>query len=240
MSTPYNPASGADPPGEQPPWGGHTSGNYPQQDQPGYPAQPGYQPGGYGPPGYTPPGAQQGYQQGNYPQQQSGYGYSHGSDRGGYGRRRETVGIIGLIGAVIGAVLLILGFTALDWYNAQGDKLKVSDIHKSLNGTGAPAFPKAYFGWLGWVLLALVVVAAVLASLPIGSGALAFRIIAPIVGVAGIVITLLALNNFWDKVKEVNGGGDFGTFKHSAIGLYLTLAGFVVAGLAGVFGPRRA
>lgn len=47
------------------------------------------------------------------------------------------------------------------------------------------------------------------------------------------------MNSYWSKAKDL-GATDVRIFKHSAIGLYLTLAGFLVAGVAAVFGPRRA
>ena len=237
MSGPYNPQPGSQP-GEQPPWSGYSGGgSYPQPGQPGYGGHEGYQQGGYQsyPPQSYPP-------QGGYPQA----GYQHaGYQQGGYSypqqawgtRRRETIGVIGLIGAVAGATLLIVSFAALAWYRIVGHDITFSDFHRSLNQPGAPGFPKAYFGWLGWVLLALVVISAVLASLPIGSAALTFRIVAPATGVIGIVVTLLALNSYWDKAA--NTFGDVGVFKHSAVGLYFALIGFLIAGVAGVFGPRR-
>ncbi|HEY7048531.1 MAG TPA: hypothetical protein VH373_15030 [Jatrophihabitantaceae bacterium] len=248
MSAPYNPAPGGQQPGDQPSWGGYSGGNYPQQNQPGYGGSDEYQQGGYGQSGYSQPGGYQygeyqqgGYQQANYPQQPSGYGYGQGY--GGYGsyssQPRQTIGIVGLVVAFVGAIVLISGFF-LNWYSADGGHLKFSDIHKTLDGPGAPGLPKAYFGWLAWVLLALVIIAAVVANLPIGSASLPMRIAAPVIGLLGLLLTLLALNSYWDKVKDVNGGGDVGIFKHSAIGLYLTLAGFIIAGVAGVFGPRRA
>jgi len=267
MSGPYNPGPGEQP-GEQPQWGGYPGGaSQPQQEQPGYPGQEGYQQGGYQqgypqqggyPQGSYPQGDQQGgYQQGNYPQQAnypqqpSGYGYQPGAPSwgGGYGTReqaRPSVGIIGLIGAAVGAVLLILGATALAWYKIRGADGKFSDLHsdvKDAPGAAGLGLAKAYFGWLAWVLLALVVIAAVMASLPIGSSGLVFRIVAPVVGVLGLVLTLLASNNYWDKLKDqfqAAGIDDVGLFKHSQIGLYLMLAGFLIAGIAGVFGPRRA
>jgi hypothetical protein len=244
MSGPYNPQPGSQP-GEQPPWGGYPgSPSYPQQGQPSYGGQEGYQQGGYQ--GYPPQGGYQqgayqqggyqhgGYEQGAYPPPQGGYSYQQQAWGTG---RRETVGVIGLIGAVVGAALLILGFTALAWYRIAGQDVKFSDLHRSLNQPGAPGLAKAYFGWLGWVLLAVVVVSALLASLPMGSAALMFRIVAPVAGAVGIVVTLLALNNYWDKANNVL--GDVGVFKRSAVGLYLTLVGFLIAGVAGVFGPRR-
>jgi hypothetical protein len=170
MSGPYNSQPDSQP-GEQPPWGGYPGGaSYPQHGQPGYGAHEGYQQGGY-----------------SYPQQAWGT------------PRRETVGVIGLIGAAAGAALLIVSFTALAWYRIVGQDVKFSDCHRSLNQPGAPGFPKAYFGWLGWVLL--------------------------------------ALNNYRDNATNALGG--VGVFKHSAVGLYFALIGFLTAGVAGVFGPRR-
>jgi uncharacterized membrane protein len=250
MSAPYNPAPGGHQSGDQPSWSGYPGSNYPQQNQPGYGGSEEYQQGGYGQGGYSQPGSNQyggyqpsgyqqgGYQQPSYSQQQGGYGYGQGY--GSYSQPRQTFGIVGLIVAVVGAAVLISGFF-LSWYKVAGQEIKFSDIHKDLNAAGsvAPALPKAYFGWLAWVLLALVIITAVLANLPIGSSALIFRIVAPIVGLAGVLLTLLALNSYFDKAKDV-GATDVGIFKHSAIGLYLTLAGFVIAGVAGVFGPRRA
>ena len=247
MSAPYNPGPGENQPGQQPQWGGYPGGaNYPQQGQPSYaeqggpPQQGNYQQGNY--PGNYPPG--------NYPQQQQqqgggGYGYqqqqpssSDSSWRSSYdAESRDSVGIVGIAAAVVGALLLILGIAALDWYSAGGDKLKLSDLHKEAKAADI-GLMKAYGGFLVWILVVLVVVAAVLACIP-GSASATFRVVAPVVGLVGLVVTLVALNSFWSKVKDA-GGTDVGIFKHSAIGLYLTLLGFVVAGIAGVFGPRRA
>ncbi len=246
MSAPYNPGPGGNQPGQQPQWGGYPGGaNYPQQGQPSYSEQPSspQQQGNYS------GGYQQGnYPGGNYPQQQGGYGYQQqpqpqpqqSSWSSSYGERSgdaASVGIVGIAVAAVGALLLILGISALDWYSAEGDKIKLSDVHDGAKQIDA-GLMKAYGGFLVWILLVLVVVSAVVASLPIGSPAVAFRIVAPVLGLLGVVITLIALNSFWSKAKDA-GSTDVGIFKHSAIGLYLTLLGFLVAGVAGVFGPRR-
>jgi len=255
MSAPYNPAPGGQQPGDQSQWGGYSGGNYPQQNQPGYPGpderqQPGGygqssypQPGGYQQGGYQQGGYQQGgYQQGSYPQQPSGYGYGQGYSSYG-NEQRQTLGIVGLVVAIVGAIVLISGFF-LSWYKIAGQEAKFSDIHKDLSNAGslAPGLAKAYFGWLAWVLLVLVIIAAVVANLPVGPAVLPMRIVAPVIGLLGVLLTLLALNSYWNKAKETPAGqgADLGIFKHSAIGLYLTLAGFIIAGVAGVFGPRRA
>lgn len=266
MSSPYNPPPGGQQPGEQPQWGGYPGGaNYPQQEQqPGQSGQGyqqggyqqgGYQQGGYSQGGYSQGGYQQpsgyqqggyqqsGYQQGNYPQQQGGYSYQQQSwSDGRSSQGTQSLGFIGLAVAAVGAILLIIGVTALKWYSyGAGADQKFSDIHKDLNNPGAPGLSKAYFGWMAWVLLILVVLVAVAANLPIGSGATILRIVAPVLGIIGLVLTLVALNSYFDKAKDAAQaqGVDVGLFKHSAIGLYLTLAGFLIAGVAGVFGPRR-
>lgn len=239
MSGPYNPPPGGNPPGEQPHWGGYPGGAYPQPGQTGYPGQAGYQQGGgYNYPqqtGYQPGGQQQG---GYGYQQPAGYGYEQRDWRGYSSQPREKVGIIGLALAVVGAVLLILSFTTLNWYKPPGGKF--SDLHDAAKAADA-GLAKAFSGWLAWVLVALVIITAVLANLPIGGMALTFRIIAPVLGILGIVLTLLALNNYWSKVKDAAQaqGIDVGIFNHSEIGLYFALAGFLIAGIAGVFGPRR-
>src|SRR5215471_8426084 len=110
-------------PAEQPPWSG-------------YGRQESYLQAGYQQSGYQQP--QGGY---SYPQQESDIGHS------------ERIRVIGLLGAAVGAALLIAGFTALAWYRIVGRDIKFSDFHKALSPPGAPAFPKAYFGWLGWLLL---------------------------------------------------------------------------------------
>jgi hypothetical protein len=242
MSAPYNPGPGENPPGPQQ-WGNYpTGGNYPQQGQPGYPEQAGYPPtgqpqqqqqqGGY---------PQSGYQQGNYPQAPGGgYGYQQQPSWGSsYGAEsRASVGVVGLVVAAVGALLLILGGAALNWYSAGGQHAKLGDLQKDAKAADI-GLMKAYGSYLFWLLLIIVVAASVVASLPVGSSAPVFRIVAPVVGVLGLVLTLLALNSYWSKAEDA-GATDVGIFKHGAIGLYLTLLGFLVAGVAGVFGPRRA
>ena len=126
---------------------------------------------------------------------------------------------------------------ALNWYTVLGQAGKLTDLGNSADGIDA-GLMKAYSSYLVWILVVAVVAAAVFASLPSGAAAL-FRIITPVLGVIGIVITLLASSTFWSKAKDT-GLPDAGVFKHTQIGFYLTLAGFLIAGVAGVFGPRRA
>jgi hypothetical protein len=244
MSAPYNPGPGENQPGQQPQWGNYPDGaNYPPQSPSGYP-EPTVYPGQRGYLGQGNYPAQGGYQQGNYPQQPSGYNYQQQpqqpqqpSWRSGYDQPRESAGVVGLAAVAVGALLLIIGVTALNWYTVLGQPGKLKDLGNSAKDIDA-GLMKAYSGFLVWILVLAVVASAVVASMPSGAATL-FRIITPVLGVLGVVITLLASSSFWSKAKDT-GLQDAGVFKHTQIGFYLTLLGFLVAGIAGVFGPRRA
>jgi hypothetical protein len=168
-----------------------------------YPPGPGQ--GGYGPP--VPPGYGR-------------YGASAGRPPG-----RRAANPAGIAVALIGGGTALIG-TFVDWYTG----VTLGDIVNALDADGAKAFPKAYFGWLMWVLLAATVVTALFANLPHGA-ANALRVISPVLGALGVVLVLVSLN-------ELSQQGS--VFDHSSGGLYLVLLGFAVAGVGGLFGPRRA
>jgi hypothetical protein len=128
--------------------------------------------------------------------------------------------------ALLGGAAALAG-TALDWYSP-GD-VSLQDIVSALDAPGAKAFPQAYFGWLMFVLLAATVLAALFANVvhPLST---ALRMVSPLLGVAGAALVCVSLHQI------IRGAS---IFDHTAIGLWLVLAGFVVAGLSGVPGPRR-
>lgn len=127
------------------------------------------------------------------------------------------LGIDGGAAALVGMLL--------NWYSG----VPLGDIVDALDAPGAKAFPKAYLGWIMFVLLAATVVAALLANTTLLVGGL-LRVISPVLGGAGAALVLVSLHQL------ISSGS---IFEHTAIGLWLVLAGFVVAGLAGIPGPRR-
>jgi hypothetical protein len=128
--------------------------------------------------------------------------------------------------AVAGGAAALVG-TVFDWYSPGHTSLP--DIVKLLDAPGAKAFPKAYFGWLMFVLLAATVVAALFANAahPLST---ALRIVSPLLGLLGAALVLVSLDQL------VSGAS---IFDHAGAGLWLVLAGFVVAGFSGTPGPRR-
>ena len=127
--------------------------------------------------------------------------------------------------AIDGGAAALVGML-LNWY--AGD-VSLGDIVDALDAPGAKAFPKAYFGWGMFALLAATVVTALVANTTLAIGG-SLRVISPVLGVAGAALVLVSLHQL------ISTGS---TFEHSAIGLWLVLAGFVVAGLSGIPGPRH-
>ena len=229
-------------------------------NQPGQPPQSPYAPPGQSEPGYGPPtGQQPAYGQPAYGQpaygqpayqQQSAYGQpvygqqpAYGQPAYGYPAGRAPVsaqfGVVGAAIAAVGAILLIISFTALSWFSDFGGSSHVSDIHRILaeSSSFAGGVAKVYFGWLSWVLLVVVVVAALLANLP-SPAATAFRILGPIVAAAAIALTFVAIN--LSGASAGPGAPAYSEYlKHAWLGFYFAVAGFLLVGIGAIIGPRR-
>ena len=205
-------------------YGQQPYGQQPQYGQPGYGPPPGYG----GPPGYGAP---------------AGYG-----GPGGYGPPRARFGLVGTALAAVGAVLLIVAFTATHWYDGSQDSSfsKVKDQLDVVDKAGAAeGIAKAYFGWLAWVLLALAVLVAIAANLP-SPAAGVLRAVGAVVGIAGIVVTFLAIK-LVDTSKIPGAGSVSGVpdsysdyLKHTGVAFYLALGGFLLAAVGSIIGPRKA
>jgi hypothetical protein len=189
-------------------WNAPDSDPYRQQPQ-GY--QPGYGQPAYGQPGYGQPGYGQ-----------PGYGAPPAGD---------SFGIAGTVMALLGGILLIVAFTAIDWFG--NPTLSFSDVGNGLDAAGdnANGFASAYFGWLAWLFLVVVVVAGVLSSVP--TPALrAFRIIGTVVGFAAAGLSFLAV-----QLSDHNSYLYY--LKHARVGFYFAVIGFLIAGIGAAIGPRR-
>lgn len=235
-------------PGQQPP----ADSGAPAA-QPGYGAPPpNVAPSGYGQPqqGYAPP--QQGYgqpQQGAYgeppqqqaygqPQQQYGQQQAYGQPPGyashSAGSERKF-GVVGAVLAVVAAALGIISFTVIDWFTDLGQRAHFGDIGNIAKQADQNTIAKLYFSWLGWVLLAAVVVFALLACLPTAATAL-FRTLGVLVGLGGIALTFFALS-FAGTGSDLS-YTDY--LKHARIGFYFALGAFLIGGIAAAIGSRRA
>jgi hypothetical protein len=156
-------------------------------------------------------------------------------------------GVVGAVLAALGAACLIVSFTAVNWYSGStrdspAHFRNVHDVLKVLDRFGHVAARPAqlYFSWLGWALLAAVLIFAVLAVVPSPLSGVS-RLLGLLVAVAGIVMTFLAIKLTKGALGlDANSGGSYGEWlKHARIGFYLAVAGFLLAGIGAAFGPRR-
>lgn len=149
----------------------------------------------------------------------------------------RSIGTRGIGLVLVGALTVLISFTVLEWYPGSNGPsavthIRFADLHEASNFELAPVLPNAYFGWLAWVLLLLVLAVGWAANLPTpASGVL--RLLGVAVGLGGTVATYFAL----DALSEIN-EGDYPLHNASA-GIWLTLAGFLVAGTGAAIGPRR-
>jgi hypothetical protein len=151
----------------------------------------------------------------------------------------QTFGWLGFGMSVIGSVMVLVSYTALTWVRV--GSYAFPDLHQainqdqlinSLNSDVALVHPvaKAYFSWLGWAILVLVAVCAVLAATPALSGP--FRVITPLLAAAAIALTLVAI----DITNEY---GYKSWIKDSGVGFYLAMVGFLLVGIGSALGTSR-
>jgi len=150
----------------------------------------------------------------------------------------RTIGVPGVVLVLAGAVLALLSFRFLHWYDvpaghdSSGDVTfgKLGDSADQLGGAGVAA---AYFGWLAWLLLIAGIVVGVAANLPTPL-ADPLRVTGFVVGLLGTGGTLYALAQHFHAAGSTNG-----IFHNASWGTWSALAGFVLIAAGAALGPRR-
>lgn len=160
-------------------------------------------------------------------------GYRHENPFGTEGN--ERFGIAGMVFALLGAVLLVVCFTALDWFSvdAQGFSRNFSfgEVGDLLDNGGGTGFATAYFHWFAWVFMVVAAAAAIGSSFP--SPALrALRVVGVVAAFAAAGLSFLAL-----QVTDNRGYVEW--FKDARVGFYLAVLGFVLIGVGAAIGPRK-
>lgn len=142
-------------------------------------------------------------------------------------------GVAGATLAGVGAVLLVLSFTALQWFSKFGVGTGTfGDVHDALGaGAGqAAGLADAYFSWLAWTLGVVAVVVAILANLP-SAAAGPLRALGAVLAAAAIAVTFFAL-----RLGDSAAYSDY--LKHARIGFYFALLGFLLVGIGALVGPK--
>jgi hypothetical protein len=157
---------------------------------------------------------------------------------------RGRIGAPGIGLMVIGALLLLLSFTRLEWYKtpkATGDsvaKITFSELHHNLNSfpdQGRPAASVAYFGWLAWVLLIALIFVAFAANLPTKASD-GLRMLGFFLGLVGVAVTYYTLSRYAEATHDLFGTSS-GALDNADLGIWCALGGYLLAGVGGALGP---
>jgi hypothetical protein len=154
------------------------------------------------------------------------------------GSARRTIGVAGVVLVLAGAVLILLSFRFLHWYDvpsghdSSGD-VTFSKLHSSAAQLGGAGVATAYFAWLAWLLLLAGIALGVAANLP-SAIADPLRVTGFVVGLVGAGGTLLALAQHFHAA-----GSDHGIFHNASWGVWAALAGYALIALGAALGPRR-
>ena len=200
----------------------------------GTPYNPSGMPSNYPPPNAPQPGQPQpGAPSSSYPSAAGSAGFSYRRDN------EAQVGVVGLVVSVIGAIVTVLGLTAINWYNLPKavpiDNTKFTVLNP-LAKTVKASFTEIITGPVGWLLIVALIVVAIVATLPTAAAGL-LRIVAPVLAVVILAAAVFALMTFWSKAKDA--GIDGGIFKNTGLGLWLAIGGLILLGVGGALGSRR-
>ena len=146
----------------------------------------------------------------------------------------------GLLLVLAGALLALLSFRFLDWYDVPsggadtaGDPTFAA-LHDSAQQLGGAGVALAYFQWLSWTLVIAVAVIGLGAAIPL-PGADLLRLLGFLLGLLGAVATYYALAQHQNAI-----GSTRGVFYNATWGVWVAIGGFLIAGIGAVLGPRKA
>jgi hypothetical protein len=152
----------------------------------------------------------------------------------------RTIGVVLVLG---GAVLVLVAFGPLDWYDVPTrnaadatDDISFSALHSSAGQLGGTGLATAYFGWLAWLLLIGLIMTGVAANLPFGTVD-PFRVAGFLCGALGATATYFAVTQL-HNAQVAAGAEKHSVFYNSTWGLWAALVGFVIGAMGAALGAR--
>lgn len=157
--------------------------------------------------------------------------------------KRRAVRLPAVALVLVGAVLVLLSFRFLDWYDVPtrnaadaAGHITFGTLHSSVDQLSGTAAASAYFGWLAWLLLIALIITGVGANLPFGP-ADPLRLLGCVLGVAGVAATYFAIVQL-HNAQVAAGAEKHSVFHNATWGLWLALLGFLIGAAGAVLGPR--
>jgi xanthosine utilization system XapX-like protein len=146
------------------------------------------------------------------------------------------IGVIGLSLLVLGAACVLVSLSTLTWYGARNTghdsrgPTRFADLHQLAKVTDSSGVSSAYFSWLAWVLLILVLATGIAANIESPASPV-LRVVGILLGIAGATATYLALAKLLEGSSSSGG-----VFHHARLGVWLALLGYVLAGIGAAAG----
>jgi len=137
----------------------------------------------------------------------------------------------GLPVAATAFVITLIAMTYPVWFSPQRLEAKFPDLHALFTGYGLAPLAMQFTIWLGWVLLAAGTITAVVASY-LRRRALAW--VAAMLGVVGVVLTLVTLYGISKIGADNNVDAASGPWQNLGSGGWLACLGFSLLATAGV------
>jgi hypothetical protein len=155
---------------------------------------------------------------------------------------RRAIGVPGMVLVLAGALLALASFGFLDWYDAAAradttPEITFSELRTSADQLSGASSAMAYFDWLAWVALILVILVGIAANLPL-SFADGLRVAGFLLGIVGVTATYVAIAQL-HNAQVAAGAEKHSVFYNSTWGLWFAFLGFVVAAAGAALGPRR-
>jgi hypothetical protein len=152
---------------------------------------------------------------------------------------RPTIRPEGVWLVLVGVGLVVASFVKLNWYLSEGGADSVGDrgfhaLRHTVDTLGGTPIAGAYFDWLGWALLAGVLVIGIFANLP-GPISDVLRVVGFLIGLAGSAATFYGL----EQLLHAEGSSS-SVWHNSSYGLWTALGGYLIAAVGASLGPRGA
>jgi hypothetical protein len=155
------------------------------------------------------------------------------------GRRTTRLTAVALV--LAGAVLVLISFRFLDWYevahraDSAGD-ITFSTLHGNADQLSGAGTATAYFDWLSWLVLILLIGVGMAANLGAPKTD-ALRVAGFLLGLVGAAATYFAIAQL-HNAQVAAGAERHSVFYNSSWGLWGAFTGYLIAAAGAAIGPR--